>query len=201
MMRVIVLDPQGKPLPGANVHASVWTDEEGFQGQPGYRDRRRRGSRASRCRRRTPLFGSGEQEALRRPPHEWGAGRTVVREGASRPSTPSSSNSPATAGGRILDEKGKPVAGAKVQVSLTNDLKAAKGDGRARYAYDFAVGSDAVTTDADGRWRVTNVPDHPEAELSLLVTHPDFVSDRWSHPARTPASPRRTSGKEPRDSR
>ena len=30
-MRVIVLDPDGKPVAGANVHASVWTDEEGFK--------------------------------------------------------------------------------------------------------------------------------------------------------------------------
>src|SRR5262249_58593070 len=31
VLRVVVLDPQGKPLPGASIHMSVWTDEEDFK--------------------------------------------------------------------------------------------------------------------------------------------------------------------------
>jgi uncharacterized GH25 family protein/thiol-disulfide isomerase/thioredoxin len=88
--------------------------------------------------------------------------------------------SPVTAGGRILDEKGKPIAEAKVQVQLVNDPKPANSDGRVRYDCWLASGKDAVTTDAAGRWRIENVPKHPNAELSLLVTHPEFVTDeRW----------------------
>jgi thiol-disulfide isomerase/thioredoxin len=37
------------------------------------------------------------------------------------------------------------------------------------------------TTDAEGRWTINNVPDHPEVELHLLITHPDYVADeRWN---------------------
>ena len=84
-----------------------------------------------------------------------------------------------------LDEKGRPVAGAKVAVQLENDPKPARSDGRLHYAYSLAWGTDAATTDADGRWHIDNVPDHPEVELSLLVTHPDYVSgSRWARTAK-----------------
>jgi protocatechuate 3,4-dioxygenase beta subunit len=84
------------------------------------------------------------------------------------------------AGGRIVDEQGKPIAGARVQVSLAGDPKPAHRDGRASYTTWLATGSDAAKTDAEGRWRIDNVPDHPRARLSLLVSHPDYVSDsRW----------------------
>ena len=36
---------------------------------------------------------------------------------------------------------------------------------------------DAATTDADGRWQIDNVPNRADAELGLLVTHPDYLSD------------------------
>ena len=41
----------------------------------------------------------------------------------------------------------------------------------------LAEGEDTLTTDANGRWRVENVPIHPQTKLSLLFTHPDFASD------------------------
>jgi hypothetical protein len=35
-MRVVVLDPQEKPLSNANVHVSIWTDEKDFKANRGY---------------------------------------------------------------------------------------------------------------------------------------------------------------------
>src|SRR5262249_6476053 len=35
-MRVVVLDPDGKPLPGANVLSSIWTDEKPFKATRNY---------------------------------------------------------------------------------------------------------------------------------------------------------------------
>src|SRR5258708_36319788 len=69
------------------------------------------------------------------------------------------------AGGRIVDEQGKPVAGAKVQVMMANDLKPDNGDGRMGYTMWLAEGNDAATTDAESRWRIINVPYHPPTEL------------------------------------
>ncbi len=83
-----------------------------------------------------------------------------------------------TAGGRIVDEQGKPIASAKVQVQLASDPKPAHGDGRTLYNTWLAEGSDTATTDAEGRWHIDNVPDHPRTELSLLVSHPDYMSDQ-----------------------
>ena len=36
-MRVVVLDPQGKPLPGANIHSGIWTEEKGFKSNHDYK--------------------------------------------------------------------------------------------------------------------------------------------------------------------
>jgi hypothetical protein len=82
-----------------------------------------------------------------------------------------------SASGRVVDENGKPVSGATVQIQLANDPKPVQGDGRAGYQGLLAWLSDAPTTDAEGRWRVDNVPDHPGVELSFLVSHPDYVTD------------------------
>ena len=81
------------------------------------------------------------------------------------------------AGGRVVDEEGKPIAGAKVQVMMTTDLKPADSDGRVIYDCWLASGGDAVTTDAEGRWRIDKVPKSPRGELILLVSHPDYASD------------------------
>jgi thiol-disulfide isomerase/thioredoxin/protocatechuate 3,4-dioxygenase beta subunit len=81
-----------------------------------------------------------------------------------------------------VDEQGKPVAGAKVEVWLAKDLKPAQGDGRARYNPDGAA-----KTDAEGRWHIDGIPDHPQAELLLRVSHPDHTSDEHWGEAQTAA--------------
>jgi thiol-disulfide isomerase/thioredoxin/uncharacterized GH25 family protein len=43
----------------------------------------------------------------------------------------------------------------------------------------------AEITDKDGRWQIVNVPDNKEAQLRLLVTHPDYSSDEtWDQSQR-----------------
>jgi hypothetical protein len=49
----------------------------------------------------------------------------------------------------------------------------------------LATGDDAATTDAEGRWRIENVPDNPRTGLVLLVSHPDYISDKkWGEAQR-----------------
>ena len=183
-MRVIVLDAKGEPLPGANVYASVWTDEKDYQAN---RDVETDATGAARielpktcytlrlwasksgC---ATLFANWERAEL-------SDGKGVPAEYTFR------LERAGTAGGRIVDEKGRPVAGAKVEVRLGNDPRPARSDGRVRYSDTLAWGSDAPTTDAEGRWRIDTVPDHPEVELSLLVIHPDYVTEpRWAQVAK-----------------
>jgi RNA polymerase sigma factor (sigma-70 family) len=175
-MRVVVLDPEGKPLSGAKVHSGIWTEEKVFKGNHDYQT-----DDAGAAQVELPgtysivrlwvgkkpfvtMFAGWEQNEL-------ASGKGVAAEYTVR------LESAVSAGGRVVDEQGKPIAGAKVEVSLARDLKPANGDGRVGYDIWLAEGSDAATTDAEGRWHIDNVPNHPQAELSLRVSHPDYASD------------------------
>ncbi len=175
-LRVVVLDPQGKPLADADVKASVWTKEKDFKPTRDYKTDADGAAVVELPKTyfivrlwagKKPLIGmfaGWEQEELAR-------GASLPPEYTFRLERSS------LAGGRIVDEAGKAVVGAKVQVRLSNNPKPAKSDGRVRYNPWLAEAEGAATTDADGRWQIDNVPDHPEAELGLLVTHADYLSD------------------------
>lgn len=183
LLCVRVLDPQGKPLADARVHASVWTEEKGFKHNRDYKT-----DTAGIARVELPktyqilrlwagkkpfvtMFSHWEQNELAsgvRPPAEY----AIPLERA------------ASAGGRIVDEAGKPIAGAHVQVRAAGGTPV-KSDGRTGYNTWLATGTGdprlgedaAAVTDSDGRWRISNVPDNPQLKLFLLVSHPDYSSD------------------------
>ncbi len=173
-LRVVVLDPQGKPLPDANIHSGIWTHEKDFKSNHDYK---------------TNADGVAQVElpksyyilrlwASRKPFVDLFAGweQNELASGAKLPSEYVFRMERAvTAGGRIVNEEGKPVAGAKVEVRLGNDLKPDHGDGRV--SYNWALADRNNTTDADGRWRIENVPNHPRVELRLVISHPDYLSD------------------------
>ncbi len=175
-LRVIVLDPQGKPLPNSNIHVGVWTNEKDFKHNREYEtdsagvaliELPKTFSILRLWASKKPLitmFAAWEQAELtstRDFPNEY----TFHLE------------SGVAAGGRIVDEQGKPIPGAKVQVNLADDLKPISGEGHVRYSDGLAEGDGALTTDATGRWRITSVPDNPRARLILMISHPDYVSD------------------------
>jgi RNA polymerase sigma factor (sigma-70 family) len=178
-LRVVVLDPKGQPLPGAKIHAGIWTEEKGFKANHDYET-----DAAGAAQVELPktfyilrlwaskkpfvsMFANWEQNEL-------ASGQAVPAEYMF------ALQRGGTAGGRVVDEQDRPVAGARVQVRLENDPKPAGGDGRTRYDMWLAEGKDAATTGADGRWHIDRVPNDPKVELSLLVSHPEYVSDeRW----------------------
>jgi len=175
-LRVVVLDPDGKPLPGANVTSSIWSDEKDFAGS---RDRLTEADGAARVELpktftilrlwagKDPfvtMFVHWEQSELSTL-QEFPAEYTVKLE------------RPTRAGGGVVDEQGRPIAGAKVEVRLANAPRPAGGDGRVRYNTWLALDDTAAVTDAAGRWAIDNVPDHPEVELSVLLSHPDYIGD------------------------
>jgi len=179
-MRVVVLDPQGKPLPAANIYAnissSISTGEYKIVNQD----------------LKTDAAGAIQVELPKNTTcvRMWAGAKPFVTMFANWEETELASGKglPAdytfrlerglTAGGRIVDEDGKPVVGAKVQVNLAGEPKPLNGDGRTRYDNSMAYGSDAAITDAEGHWRIDNVPNSPRAELMLLVSHPDYASDK-----------------------
>jgi RNA polymerase sigma factor (sigma-70 family) len=175
-LRVVVLDSDGKPLSDANVLASIWTKEKGVKNNRNYQTDANGVAHVELPKTfyivrlwtsKEPfatMFANWEQNEL-------ASGRGFPAEYTVRLETA------VTAGGRIVDEQGKPIAGARVQVTMNNDLKPAHSDGRARYQTSLANGNGSSMTDAQGRWRISNVPSHPKIELGLLISHPDYVSD------------------------
>ena len=81
-----------------------------------------------------------------------------------------------TIGGKILDEKGEPVAGAKVQVTHRSGGLPLPVKGQ-RYNRWLAYGEGAAVTDTNGIWVLENIPPGDDVEVSLTINHPDFVSD------------------------
>ena len=175
-VRVVVLDTNGKPLPGVNIHGGIWTKEKGFKANSDQTTDEtgvatvtlpktyyivRLWARKSGY---AGLFANWEQAEL-------ASGKGMPAEYTFR------LEPGVTAGGRVVDEQGKPVAGAKVLVRLRGQPRPDGGDGRVRYSGDMGPSDDLVPTDADGRWRIDNAPAHPAAELSVTVNHPDFVPD------------------------
>jgi uncharacterized GH25 family protein/thiol-disulfide isomerase/thioredoxin len=174
--RVRVLDPQGKPLSEAKVHASIWTEEKSFKAN---RDYKTDADGAAQVELPKTYFlvrlWAGKKPFVTMFSH-WE--RNELASGTRLPEEYTIWLEPGvTAGGRILDKQGQPIAGAKVQVMLRGATEPFKGDGRTSYDIWLATGNDAATTDAEGRWRIDNVPNNAQGELSLLVSHPDFISD------------------------
>ena len=81
-----------------------------------------------------------------------------------------------TIGGKIVDESGEPVVGAKVQVAHQSGGLPLPVKGQ-RYNRWLAYGDGAAVTDANGIWMLENVPPGDDVEVSLTINHPDFVSD------------------------
>jgi RNA polymerase sigma factor (sigma-70 family) len=74
-----------------------------------------------------------------------------------------------TMGGRVVDQDGKPLAGATVVADVS------KGYPRSRQWVDFKF--ETTRTDADGRWSFSGVPEKPDS-VKLGVHHPLCLSDR-----------------------
>ncbi|MBL9132143.1 MAG: carboxypeptidase regulatory-like domain-containing protein [Verrucomicrobiaceae bacterium] len=78
-------------------------------------------------------------------------------------------------GGVVRDEKGAPIAGAKVEVSV--DSRDTGGKGEAVVNRWLAEGKASVTTDAQGRWTLTNAPAGDHWEIGVRLRHAGHISD------------------------
>ena len=177
-IRVRVLDPDGNPLPDAEVQASIWTKQKRFQKNRKYKtdangvapvELPRTYAIVRLWARKKPfvtMFSHWEKNELAgggKLPDEY----TISLERA------------VTASGRIIDAEGKPVAGVTIEV-MADGGKPIKGDHRTGYNTWLAEEEDALATDAEGRWQINNVPDNPDVELKIKVSHPDYLCDeRW----------------------
>ena len=84
-------------------------------------------------------------------------------------------------GGIVVDAEGKPVAGAKVEVSLSSGGEKLDTNVNSNLDTWLAEGKDAAITDERGRWSIKNVPPGNDLVLSLIVLHPEFLCDsNWN---------------------
>ncbi|MBN2218468.1 MAG: carboxypeptidase regulatory-like domain-containing protein, partial [Pirellulales bacterium] len=156
-LRVTVLDPDGKPLPEAKVHASIWTEEKDFKHNRDYMT-----DAAGVVQVELPKTYSIVRLWASKKPFvtrfvHWEQNELAGVKGLPEETTVQLRPG-VTIGGRIVDEQGKPIAGVKVEL----------------------FSHDAVTTDADGRWQIDCVANDSKKKLLLSVVHPDYVSDeRW----------------------
>jgi uncharacterized GH25 family protein len=173
-LRIITLDKAGKPIAAAKIHVSVWSKDKSFKPNRDY-DTNTEGLATvelpdtffilrvwARKESFAPLWAGWEQAEL-------ASGNEIPPEYVFR-------LEPAvTAGGRIVDEQGKPVAQARVSVMITSSVKPAKSDGRVAYQTTLAWVKNSLITDRDGRWEIKNVPNCAGIELGLNISHPDFA--------------------------
>ncbi|HUB23896.1 MAG TPA: carboxypeptidase-like regulatory domain-containing protein, partial [Tepidisphaeraceae bacterium] len=74
-------------------------------------------------------------------------------------------------GGRVVDEYGQPVDGAEIHISVWADSP-----GDEIYDGNSASGYRTVRTNADGRWRFTNVPPQCQS-IQIGIQAPGYVGD------------------------
>jgi protocatechuate 3,4-dioxygenase beta subunit len=171
-MQITVVDSDGRPLPGAAISVSVWTDEP-FDHNRDYNCNA--GGRVDVQLPRTlrilrvwvdhdgyvPLFAQWW-------PKLQDNGFPIPEEFAFRLTKGS------VIGGIVKNEDGQPIAGAEVEVELTH----AEGERDINERPVVDVGGTTCTTDAAGRWSVNNIPPGEAIEVQLKISHPDYVNDR-----------------------
>ena len=80
-------------------------------------------------------------------------------------------------GGIVVDSQGKPVAGAKIAVSLFGGGIKVDPQERVSISPWLAHGDDAAVSDAQGRWSIDNAPAGDALKPQFQITHPDFIND------------------------
>ncbi len=170
---VVVQDTEGRPVAGATVKRAVWTEQKDFDRSTDFTtDVEGRATvtlpQTMRILRlwvtkenHPPLFANFDGKAIEQVPNEF---IVVVPKATS-------------VGGIVLDQDGKPIAGAKVNVTFDKGGEPL-GHPSLRYSTWLANDEDAAVTGADGRWRVDNVPPGEDVNLDLQLRHDDFVDDQ-----------------------
>jgi thiol-disulfide isomerase/thioredoxin/uncharacterized GH25 family protein len=80
-------------------------------------------------------------------------------------------------GGVVNDETGKPIGRVKVEVQYDGGSGIRSDSNHATFDSWLSAGDDAIVTDAQGRWKLSNVPPGDDIEIRVKLSHPDFISD------------------------
>ncbi len=174
-MHVLVLGPDGEPVEGVSVFASIWTrgDPALSPNQSLFTDAAGRATVEmpenfyifrlwARAEGYVPLFANWEEAEIKvgdRPPEHFTF--NLIRG--------------VNLGGVIEDEDGDPVAGAMVEVM--GKATHPNGERRPQFGTWYATGDEAVVTDDDGRWQLNNLPPANDLDVKVMVSHADYIND------------------------
>ncbi|MBI2826735.1 MAG: carboxypeptidase regulatory-like domain-containing protein [Planctomycetia bacterium] len=173
-MRILVLGPDEKPMPGAKIHAAIWARDPA------------KGNRDYTC----DADGRIEVELPRQvrilrlwvnvPAHvglfaQWWPDQQPA-DGAIPEEYTFRLTKGKRIGGTIKNEDGEPIEGAKVEVVLSHPA-GAEARNRPYPNSWLATDADARITDASGHWSLDNAPDAADLDFRVRLTHPDYVCD------------------------
>ena len=182
-LEVLITDEDGNPLPAATVQASYWCVEGG----KAYPTRTFAVDESGLARvprpRRLDILRLWP-DAAKYVPQFLGFESGTHDEGAKIPGRLHFRLARGTiVGGRIVDEAGRPIAGARVEVSLSHSDRSTTGwNDEPKTSTWLTDETSAPVTDADGRWAIDNAPARPhddraDHDFLLKVTCDGFASD------------------------
>jgi RNA polymerase sigma factor (sigma-70 family) len=183
-MRVVVRGPDGRPVQGASVYVGIWTTDNNFKAKRDHETNAAGAVQIDLPKTCTIFRLWASKKGYAGVFAGWDEGELAAGKGLPAEYTlhlePST-----TAGGRVVDSAGKPIAGAKILVELAAVGQPTKGDGRFQFNPTLAWGDAAAKTDVNGRWQIDNVPNRQDVQFRLFVTHPDYLSDEvWDETAK-----------------
>ena len=171
-MRIRAVDADGTPVAGAKIHSSVWTDEPGFKANQDYTCGSDGITEIKLPRKLTifRLWARGQGYAAMFVGWERGAVPAVPDEFTFHLCKAT------TMGGIIVDEDGKPIQGAKVEVEYEKGGEKANKSYREGFDRWLANGDGALITDEQGRWRIDNAPPGDNVQVRVIPSHADYIS-------------------------
>jgi outer membrane lipoprotein-sorting protein len=172
-IRVRVVGPDDKPIAGAKIQTSIWSEDPQKRNRDFVCDAN--GQTIvdlpksieilrlwARMEGYVPMFAHWEQYDTEPIPAEF---TFKLSKGT-------------TIGGFVKNEDGQPIEGARIGVSCY-----IPGEMTERMYVDhwLAEGESSRFTDTRGRWTLNNVPEGNDIKISINVNHPDYISDiTWS---------------------
>jgi hypothetical protein len=174
-LRITVLGPDDKPLAGAKIHAAIWA-----KNPP-------KGNRDYVCdaRGRTTVRLAQDMEILRMWASKEGHVSLFANWWPKHEANPREFpheytfqlEEGTTIGGRVQNEAGEPIEGARVQVRLVDPNRENGLDQHPIPNIWLAYGNDARTTDAQGKWALHTAPAGDDFEFLVMLSHPDYIGD------------------------
>lgn len=171
-MRIRVVGPDGQPTGGAEIHASIWTDEKGFKATRDYTCDEQGQTEIELPRTLTLLRIWASKDGfvpliVQWQPQEEPDGYLIPDEFTFHQQVGTE------VGGVVVNEENEPIEGVEIEAVYRGGGAENPASGRAE-----SLVRDKSRTDADGRWVLGGVPPGDDVDVRVQVRHPDYISDR-----------------------